>query len=184
MAFIVLLLALAAVALYVIAIYNSLIRLKNLCEEAWSGIDVQLKKRYNLIPNLVNTVKGYARHEKEVLENVVEKRSAGIQAKTVKEQEEAELALSRSLVNLLALAENYPDLKANQNFLDLQRQLQVIEDDIQKARRYYNGTVRDFNIRIESFPSNLVAQQLNFAKREFFELDNADQRQNPVVDFS
>jgi LemA protein len=183
MSFIIILLILAALALYIVAVYNSLVRLKNLCDEAWSGIDVQLKKRYNLIPNLVNSVKGYAKHEKDVFERVVEKRTAGIEARTVKEQEEAETALSQSLMSLFALAENYPDLKANSNFLDLQRQLQIIEDDIQKARRYYNGTARDYNIRIESFPSNLVAQQMNYGRREFFELESVDQRLNPTVSF-
>lgn len=183
MSFIITLLVLAALALYIVAVYNSLVRLKNLCDEAWSGIDVQLKKRYNLIPNLVNSVKGYAKHEKDVFERVVEKRTAGINARTVKEQEEAEAALSQSLMSLFALAENYPDLKANSNFLDLQRQLQAIEDDIQKARRYYNATVRDYNIRIESFPSNLVAQQMNYGRREFFELESVDQRLNPTVSF-
>jgi LemA protein len=173
----------AAMALYGVTIYNSLIRLKNMVDEAWSGIDVQLKKRYNLIPNLVNTVKGYAKHEREVLEGVVEKRSEGINAQGVKDQEKAETGLTAALTKLFALAENYPDLKANQNFLDLQQQLKVVEEDIERARRYYNGTVRNYNIKIESFPSNIVAGMYNHQQREFFEIPEASQRAVPEVNF-
>jgi len=183
MAFIIILAVVAIVAVYFVGIYNALVKLKHLVSEAWSGIDVQLRKRYNLIPNLLNTVKGYAKHEKDVLESVVEKRNAGLDARTVKDQEQAEQALSQSLMNLFALAENYPDLKANENFLDLQQQLTAIEDDIQKARRYYNGTVRNYNIKIESFPSSIVAGIAGHKPRDYFELEDLRQRKAPKVEF-
>ena len=169
--------------LYFAATYNSLVRLRNLMEESWSGVDVQLKKRYDLIPNLVNTVKGYATHENQTFVEVTEKRQMGIAAKTVKEQEQAEIALSRSLLNLFAVAENYPELKANENFLDLQNQLSKVEEDLQMARRYYNGTVRNMNIRVESFPSNIVANTFKFHKGDFFELETDQERQAPKVEF-
>lgn len=176
--------AVVLIFLFVISIYNKLVRLKNMVEEAWSGIDVQLKKRYSLIPNLVNTIKGYATHEKEVFENVAAMRSAGINAKTVEEHNKAENAITQALGRLFAVAENYPDLKANTNFLDLQNQLSTIEHDIQMARRYYNGTARDKNITVESFPSNLVASIFNFTKSDYFELENEKERETPAVDFS
>lgn len=157
--------------LWAIAIYNGLIVLKNRVDEAWSDIDVQLKRRYDLIPNLVNTVKGYAAHEKEVFEKVTEARSKAMGAETPHEKELAENALSGTLKSLFALAENYPDLKANQNFLELQRELTDTEDKIQASRRFYNGNVRDFNTKIEVFPNNIFAKMLNFAKREFFEAE-------------
>lgn len=168
---------------YLIAIYNKLVRLRTMMQEGWSGIDVQLKKRYDLIPNLINTVKGYATHEKEVFENVAAMRSVGINAKTVKEQEQAENQITQALGKLFAVAENYPDLKANTNFMELQSQLGIVENDIQMARRYYNGTVRDNNILVESFPSNIVANVFTFQKGEFFELDNAQERTAPQVQF-
>lgn len=179
--------ALAAIGLiiaFIIGIYNKLVRLKNMVEEAWSGIDVQLKKRYSLIPNLVNTIKGYATHEKEVFENVAAMRSAGINAKTIEEHSKAENAITQALGRLFAVAENYPELKANTNFLDLQNQLSAIEHDIQLARRYYNGTARDKNIAVESFPSNLVASMFGFTKSAYFELEDAIERETPNVDFS
>lgn len=169
--------------LILVIYYNRFVKLKNLCEEAWSGIDVQLKKRYNLIPNLVNTIKGYAIHEKEVFENVAEVRSTGINAETVKEQAQAENMITQALGRLFAVAENYPDLKANTNFLNLQSQLAEIEGDIENARRYYNGTARENNIGIESFPGNLVAATFNFNKFEYFEMDTPQARENPVVKF-
>lgn len=172
------------IVIFVIGTYNKLVRLKNMVEEAWSGIDVQLKKRYSLIPNLVNTIKGYAAHEKEVFENVAAMRSAGINAKTVEEHSKAENAITQALGRLFAVAENYPELKANTNFLDLQSQLTAIEHDIQMARRYYNGTARDKNITVESFPSNLVASMFGFTKSAYFELDDAKERETPTVDFS
>ena len=136
--------------------------------EAWSGIDVQLKKRYDLIPNLVETVKGYAAHEKETFENVTKARAAAQQATTVEGQQAAENKLNGALMNLIAVAERYPDLKANTNFLELQQMLSVVEGDIEKSRRYYNGTVREQNTLIESFPSNFIANAFSFAKSAFF----------------
>lgn len=170
-------------AVFFIGVYNKLVRLRNMMQEGWSGIDIQLKKRYNLIPNLVNTVKGYAGHEKEVFETVAAMRSAGINAKTVKEQEQVENQITQALGKLIAVAENYPDLKANANFIDLQKQLSAIEEDIQMARRYYNGTVRDLNIMVESIPSNIVANLFSFKKGEYFELENDAERLVPDVEF-
>ena len=175
---------LVLLAFYAIAIYNKLVKLKNLVAEAWSGIDVQLKKRYDLIPNLVETVKGYAAHEKETLENVTKARTAAQQATTVEGQQVAEKNLNTALMNLIAVAERYPDLKANTNFLELQATLQTVEGDIEKARRYYNGNVREQNTLIESFPSNIVANLFGFAKSVFFELENPAEKQNPQVKFS
>lgn len=168
--------------LYIISVYNRLVKNKNMAEEAWSGIDVQLKKRYDLIPSLVNTVKGYATHEKETLENVIKWRNQGVAANTVKDQEQAEAGLSAVLGRLFALAEDYPELKANENFLDLQSQLSEIENGIELSRRYYNGVVRDLNIMIESFPSNIVASSFGFGKRDYFEME-ISHRENPEVKF-
>jgi len=173
------LLIVAAVMLaWLIAVYNGLIRLKNRVDEAWSDIDVQLKRRYDLIPNLVNTVKGYAAHEKEVFEKVTEARARAMGAGTAADKAQAENMLSNTLKSLFAVAEAYPDLKANQNFLELQRELTDTEDKIQASRRFYNGNVRDFNIKIEVFPNNLIAGMLKFAKREFFE--TAEEQKEPV----
>ena len=172
------------IVVFIIGIYNKLVRLKNMVEEAWSGIDVQLKKRYSLIPNLVNTIKGYATHEKDVFENVAAMRSAGINAKTVAEHNQAENAITQALGRLFAVAENYPELKTNTNFLDLQNQLSAIEHDIQLARRYYNGTARDKNITVESFPSNIVASLFGFEKSEYFEIEDSKERETPTVTFS
>lgn len=169
--------------IYAISTYNLLVKLKNLCEEAWSSMDVFLKKRYDLIPSLVETVKGYAAHESETLNAVTAARAGAMQATDVNQQEKAEKGLNKALVNLFAVAEQYPDLKANQNFLNLQDQLQSLENDIEKSRRYYNGTVRQNNIAIESFPSNLFANAFNFKKQSFFELDNAVEREVPKVKF-
>jgi len=166
-----------------IGIYNKLVRLRNMVQEGWSGIDVQLKKRYDLIPNLVESVKGFATHEKEVFENVAAMRSAGINAQTIKDQQNAENMITQALGKLFAVAENYPDLKANQNFLNLQDQLSQVENDIQMSRRYYNGTVRENNITVESFPSNIVAGMFGFGKSEFFELEDEAQREAPAVSF-
>ncbi len=174
----------ALIALYAIGIYNRLVKGKNLVAEGWSGIDVQLKKRYDLIPNLVETVKGYAAHERETFESVTRARTAAQQATTVEAHQSAEKQLSGALMNLLAVAERYPDLKANTNFLELQGALAQIEGDLEKSRRYYNGTVRDQNTLIESFPSNLIANGFGFAKSAFFELENAAEKQNPQVKFS
>lgn len=165
-----------------ISTFNRFVKLRVLVEEAWSGIDVQLKKRYNLIPNLVETVKGYAAHEKETFQSVTLARSNAQNAQTVQEQQVAESQLNKSLLNLFAVAEQYPELKANVNFLELQKELTNIEEDIEKARRYYNGTVRDKNIMVDSFPSNILAGLFNFSKSEFFEIDIA-QREVPRVKF-
>ena len=174
---------LVIIFLYFIFSYNNLIKNKNLVEEGWSGIDVQLKQRSNLIPNILNAVKGYMSHEKQLLEEVTELRAKSDSANTVVDQGKAEASLSGSLMNLFAVAENYPELKANENFLDLQKQLQDIENDIQMARRYYNGTVRNNNVLIESFPSNLVANTFSFKKAEFFEIEDPNARNVPKVEF-
>lgn len=168
---------------YAIGIYNKLVRLNTLVDEAWSGIDVQLKKRYSLIPNLVETVKGYAKHEQETFEKVVKARNLAQFATTVEDHQAAENQLNKALVNLFALAEQYPELKANQNFLQLQEELSVIEQDIQKSRRYYNGTVREKNILVDSFPSNILANAFGFIKSKFFELENETERSLPQVKF-
>jgi len=170
-----------AAALVVIAgiiYFNRLVRLKNTARAAWSDIDVQLKKRADLVPNLVETVKGYSAHEKKVFETVTAARSMARQAATPPERSDAEAVLSRSIGDLFALAEAYPDLKANANYLALQEQLKQIEDDIEHARRYYNAVVRDFNTAIESFPSNAIAGLFRFRQAEPFGLDAPDKERN------
>lgn len=167
----------------VVALYNSLVQSKILVDEAWSGIDVQLKRRYDLIPNIVETVKGYAKHEKDTLTKVTELRSSAMSAVSVEEKGKLEGQLSQALKTLFAVAENYPDLKANQNFLDLQGTLTAIEEEIQGARRYYNGSVRDFNTKIMVFPNNLLAGMFGFKAREFFAAEEGE-KQNVKVDFS
>ena len=162
------------VVLWAIGIYNGLIRLKNRVDEAWSDIDVQLKRRYDLIPNLVNTVKGYASHEKEVFEKVTEARTKAMGAQSAGDKAQAENALSQTLKSLFAVAEAYPDLKANQNFLELQRELTDTEDKVQASRRFYNGNVRDFNTKIQVFPNNIFAGMLGFSAREFFEAEGSE----------
>ncbi|MBZ9578357.1 LemA family protein [Patescibacteria group bacterium] len=169
----ILLIIAAFIILWLIFTYNRLITLKNRAKEAWADIDVQLKRRYNLIPNLVETVKGYAAHERAVFEKVTEARARAMGAKTVKEHSEAENFLSETLKTLFAVAENYPQLRASENFLELQRELRDTEDKIQAARRFYNGNARDLNIKIESFPANIVAQIFRFAKMDFFEIEGA-----------
>jgi LemA protein len=184
MTYIIVLIAIAAVVLfYFVGIYNKLVRKRSMVEEGWSGIDVQLKKRYNLIPNLVETVKGYATHEKETLDQVVSARNKAMQAEGVAAQTQAEQQLNSALANVFALSEAYPDLKANQNFLHLQQELSNIEGDIEKARRYYNGTVREQNIMVESFPSNIVANAFGFYIADFFVLEDEQQRSAPQVKF-
>lgn len=163
--------------------YNGLIRLKNQTDEAWSDIDVQLKRRYDLIPNLVETVKGYATHEREAFENVTKARTAAMGATTPEAKGQAENMLSGALKSVFALAEAYPDLKANQNFAKLQDELSDTENKIQAARRFYNGNVRDFNIRVESVPTNMFAKKLGFPKREFFELENEAEKAPVKVQF-
>lgn len=171
------------IILWIIGIYNKLIKLRNLGQNAWADVDVQLKRRYDLIPNLVNTVKGYATHEREVFENVTKARSMAQSAKTPREKGEAENFLTQALRQLFAVVENYPDLKANQNFLELQKTLSDIENDIQNARRYYNAVVRDYNISIQVFPNNIIAGMFNFRPMEFFELRDENQREAPQVKF-
>lgn len=166
-----------------ISLRNKLFRLKNQVEEAWSTTDVQLKKRYDLIPNLVETVKGYAKHESGTLEAVIKARNIAISAKTTDEKINAENALSGTLKSLFKLKEAYPELKANQNFIDLQNQLRNIEDEIASARRYYNAVVREFNTRLEIFPSNIVARRMRFEKQKYFELDSEEERKNVKVQF-
>lgn len=171
----------AVVVLWLVFSYNSFVRLVNRTKEAWADIDVQLKRRYDLIPNLVNAVKGYASHEQGTFEKITEARSQAMQAGTVEEHAQAENVLTGALKSLFAVAESYPDLKANQNFLELQRELSDTENKIQAARRFYNGNVRDLNTAIESFPGNVIASTFKFAKRDFFELDAADEAaKNPV----
>lgn len=170
--------------LWAVSIYNRLVRNRNLVAEGWSGIETQLKRRSNLIPNLVEAVKGYMGQEKGVLEKVTEMRSRTGQAATPVERGKAEGLLGQALANVFAVAEAYPELKSNQNFLDLQGQLAGIEDEIQMARRYYNGTVRNLNILVESFPSNVIAGMFGFLQAEFFEIDNEADRAVPQVNFS
>lgn len=169
-------------ALGLVGIYNGLIKLKNRVDEAWSDISVQLKRRYDLIPNLISTVKGYASHEKEVFEKVTEARTKAMGAGNATDKAEAENALSGTLKTLFAVSENYPDLKANQNFLELQRELTDTEDKIMASRRFYNGNVRDFNTKIEVFPTNFLAGALNFTKRDFFEMAESE-KENVKVEF-
>lgn len=173
----------AIAILFVIGAYNGLVKLKNLTKEAWSDIDVQLKRRYNLIPNLVNTVKGYAGHEKEVFQKVTEARSRAMGAKNPEEAAEAERGLSGTLKTLFAVAENYPALQANQNFLKLQEDLTDTENKIEASRRFYNGNVRDFNTKQEIFPYSVIAKSFGFAKQEFFETAGAEEREAPEVKF-
>jgi LemA protein len=169
------------VVLGVVLTYNRLVKLRNMVKEGWSDIDVQLKRRAELIPNLVETVKGYAGHERNLLTEIVYLRSRSLQAQGIGEKGEIETALSRSLGRLMAVVEGYPDLKAGRNFLELQKELVDIEDQIQMARRYYNGTVRNLNTAVESFPSNIVAKLFTFVQAEFFALDDADERQAPQI---
>lgn len=168
---------------WVMGIYNSLVRNRTLVNESWSGIDVQLKRRCDLIPNLVETVKGYAAHEKTVFEKVTEARAGAIAAGSVREKGQAENMLTQAIRSLFAVAENYPDLKASQNFQDLQKNLNEIELDIQASRRYYNGCVRDYNITIQVFPNNVIANMFNFTPRDFFEIGDEAQKEAPKVSF-
>lgn len=166
------------VALYIISVYNGLITLKNRVKEAWSDIQVQLKRRYDLIPNLVETVKGYASHESSTLEKVIQARNMALNAKgDMQGQAEAENMLTSTLKSLFAVSENYPDLKANQNFLKLQQELSDTEDRLQAARKFYNTNAKDLNISIESFPSNIIASYFKFEKVELFTLDDSEAEQ-------
>ena len=185
MTVVIILLGLVFIVLIIVAaMYNGLVRVKNHCDESWADIDTELKRRYNLIPNLVESVKGYATHEKEVLERVIQARNQAVANNgTPMEQAKDENILFGGLRQLFALAESYPDLKANQNFLELQKELSNTEDRIQRARRFYNGNVRELSNRIEVFPSNIIAGMFGFQKREYFELDDEAQRAVPRVEF-
>jgi LemA protein len=175
----------AVVALYAISIYNRLVKNRQMVEEGWSGIDVQLKRRTDLIPNLLESVKGYMSHERGVLEEVTALRTRAQAASggTPEERGPIEAALSGALGRLLAVAENYPELKASQNFLDFQNSLEEIEEQIQLSRRYYNGATRNLNVLVESFPSNVIAQFFKFEKANYFELDSEAERAVPKVQF-
>lgn len=180
------LVVIVVLALALVAMYNGLIRLKNRVNEAWSDIDVQLKRRYDLIPNLVETVKGYATHESSTFEKVTQARTAAMAAQKggdAKAQGEAENMLSSTLKSIFALSENYPDLKANTNFLELQNELSDTENKIQASRRFYNGNVRDFNTKLEIFPTNIIAGMLGFKSREYFEIENEEEKENVKVKF-
>ncbi len=162
------------VGLWLILSYNGLISLRNRSDEAWSDISVQMKRRYDLIPNLVNTVKGYAAHEAGVFQQVTEARAAAMGARTLEEHAEKEAALTSTLKTLFAVSENYPTLQASQNFLDLQRELTDAEDKIQAARRFYNGNVREYNTRLQSFPVNMIAGTFAFTAKEFFVMPESE----------
>lgn len=164
----------------VVAIYNKLVRLRNTVKSSWSDIDVQCKKRFDLVPNLVETVKGYAAHEKTVFEKVTQARTMAMQASSPAEMAKAENMIRDTLKSLFAVAEAYPELKANANFMQLQTQLQELENNIEYSRRYYNAVVRDFNILIESFPSNLIASIFNFKQAELFQLETPEVERKPV----
>ncbi len=175
--------AVVAVLAYAVLLFNRLVRLRNMVREGWSGIDVQLKRRTDLIPNLVETVKSYAAHERSVLEDVTRLRATSVAATGVENQANAAQALSGSLNRLMALAEAYPQLKADRNFLELQKQLADTEDQIQMARRYYNGAARNLNIAVQSFPAVLIAGPLGFGEQPFFELENRAEGQAPQISF-
>ena len=175
--------AVGLIALWLVLTYNSLVRMRNHAKEALSDIDVQLKRRFDLIPNLVEAVKGYAKHEKGVLENVTKARAEVSKGGDPLERAEAENMLSDTLKSLFAVAENYPDLKANANFLELQRELSDTENKIQASRRFYNTTVKDLITKIQSFPTNLVASSLGFKEMKFFETETAEEKEPVKVEF-
>lgn len=170
----------AIFGVWVVITYNRFISLRTRSNEAWADIDVQLKRRYELIPNLINAVKGYVTHERETLESVTNARTTAMGAKTIEEHGKAENMLTDTLKSLFAVAENYPDLKANENFLELQRELSDTENKIQAARRFYNTNVRDLNIKIQSVPANVIAGMFKFSKKEFFEIAEDSKERDPV----
>jgi LemA protein len=177
------LIIIAVFAFFVIGLYNALVQLRNRCENSWAQVDVQLRRRYDLIPNLVETVKGYAAHEKEVFQKVTEARTQAMGAGTVGEQGKAENMLSGALKSLFAVAEAYPDLKANQNFMMLQEELAGTESKIAYARQFYNDTVMKFNTKQQVFPSNIIANMFNFQEREYFEIEEAEAKEPVKVQF-
>ena len=183
MILIILISCVALVLLLLIINYNGFVSKRNIVEEAFSGIDVILKKRFDLIPNLVETVKGYAAHEKETLENVVSLRNQALNAQNNDEKMQLDKNLSQAVTKIFALAENYPDLKANANFLALQADLTNIETEIERSKRYYNGTAREYNIAVESFPGNLIANAFGFAKKNYLDIPDVSQRETPKVQF-
>jgi LemA protein len=182
-ALLILLIIIGVVFVAAIGIYNGLVVLRNRCQNAWSQVDVQLRRRYDLIPNLVETVKGYAKHEREVFERVTQARASAINATTVKDQGQAENMLSGALKSLFAVAENYPELKANQNFLMLQEELAGTESKIAFARQFYNDTVMKFNQKQQVFPSNIIANMFSFKEREYFEIGEAEAKEPIKVSF-
>ena len=171
------------IILWIVLAYNSFVRFINRAKEAWADIDVQLKRRYDLIPNLVNIVKGYATHESSAFENVTKARAVAMGAGSLADKGQAENMLTGALKSIFAIAEAYPDLKANQNFLELQRELSDTENKIQAARRFYNTNVRDLNTKVESFPDNVIARAFNFSKMEFFELESEAEKEPVKVSF-
>lgn len=173
----------AVIIFFMIALYNGLVQLRVRADSAWSDIDVQLKRRHDLIPNLVETVKGYAAHEKGTFENISKWRSAAMSATGPAERAEAENQLTGALRQLFAVAENYPQLRASEQFTSLQAALQQVESDIQNARRYYNAVVRDYNTRMQSFPANMIAGAMGFQTKQFFELSSPQERENVAVKF-
>lgn len=179
----IILLVVALLAVWVIVVFNGLVRSRFRVQEAWSDIEVQLKRRYDLIPNLVETVKGYMTHEKDVFEKVTQARAQSLSAKGHAEKGVAEGELSSTLKTLFAVSENYPELKANTNFMELQRELSDTENKIQAARRFYNGNVMDYNTKIHVFPSNVIAGMFRFTKEEFFQLDNEAAKEPVAVKF-
>ena len=181
--FLIFIIIVAVVAIYAVQIYNSLVRLRNQVKNAWSQIDVQLKRRHDLIPNLIETVKGYMTHERETLENITKARSAAVDASSVADKSKAETELSGALGKFNLVVENYPDLKANQNFLELQEELTSTENKISFARQSYNDQVLFYNNKIEMFPSNILAGMFNFIKEEFFEIELETEREVPKVKF-
>ena len=178
----IIIIAVLLILVWIFITYNKLIKDRNHISEAWSGIDVQLKRRHDLIPNLADAVKGYSLHEKKLLEDITEKRAKSTNTNVLSEKAIAESDISGIFRNLIVLAENYPDLKASTNFLEFQKQLVEVEDHLQYARRYFNGTVRDYNIRVESFPGNIVAGIFNFKPKGFFEITLATEKQTPQVE--
>jgi len=174
---------LGVAVIWFVVIYNGFVRLVNRVKEAWADIDVQLKRRYDLIPNLVETVKGYATHEKTAFENVTKARAMALGAQGLEEKGKAENMLTGTLKSIFAIAEAYPQLKANENFLELQRELSDTENKIQAARRFYNGNVRDLNIGVETFPKNIIANMFKFSKMEFFQLEEGEAREQVKVKF-
>lgn len=183
--FLIFIVVVVLLALWLIGMYNGFIKLRNKVDEAWGGIQIQLKRRYDLIPNLVETVKGYASHEKETFERLVQARNAALQVPQgdVEGQAQAQGAIASALKSVFAIAESYPELRASENFQQLQQALMEVEDNLQMARRYYQATVRDFNNKVETFPSMIIASIFNFAKRPFFELDSPEEARNVQVKF-